>query len=64
MAAVPPPKRSVIGNSEALPLDCRCSFANPVRVKSGDFFGLRGERHDCEREGINPFLRKKESIEK
>ena len=40
------------------PLDCRCSFANPVRVKSGDFFGLRGERHDCEREGINPFLRK------
>ncbi|WP_415580228.1 alanine--tRNA ligase-related protein, partial [Helicobacter labetoulli] len=34
------------------PLDCR---------KSGGFFGLRGEQHDCEREGINPFLRKENS---
>ena len=24
------------------PLDCRCSFANPVRVKSGDFFWVKG----------------------
>ena len=35
------------------PLDCRCSFANPVRVKSGGFFGAKGSG-----EGINPFLRK------
>ena len=38
-----------------LPLDCQ---------KSGGFFGLRGEWHDCERRGINPFLRKEKTQNK